>query len=197
MEPTNIDFKNIWQKQKVSEPNFEDLLRKLKQFKNKSLRKLVITNILLLVTSIFIGLIWYHYQPQLISTKIGIILTIFAMAIYLFAYNKLFTFFYKTNSTQTNSDYLQGLYLLENKQGFMQTTMTNLYFFILSTGICLYMYEYTSRMTILMSFLAYGITLIWIGFNWFYIRPKTIKKQQTKLNELIRKFEDFSTQLKE
>lgn len=197
MEPTNIDFKNIWQKQKVSEPNFEDLLRKLKQFKNKSLRKLVITNILLLVTSIFIGLIWYHYQPQLISTKIGIILAIFAMAIYLFAYNKLFTFFYKTNSTQTNSDYLQSLYLLENKQGFMQTTMTNLYFFILSTGICLYMYEYTSRMTILMSFLAYGITLIWIGFNWFYIRPKTIKKQQTKLSELIRKFEDFSTQLKE
>lgn len=197
MEPTNIDFKNIWQKQKVNEPNFEDLLNKLKQFKNKSLRKLVITNILLLATSVFIGLIWYHYQPQMISTKIGLVITILAMAIYLFVYNKLFTFFYKTNNTQTNSDYLQSLYTLKSKQGFMQTTMMNLYFIMLSTGICLYMYEYTSRMTAFMAVFAYGITLIWMGFNWFYTRPRTIKKQQTKLNELIIKFEEINKQLKE
>ncbi|MBT2620806.1 MULTISPECIES: hypothetical protein [Chryseobacterium] len=197
MEPTNIDFKNIWQKQKVSEPNFEDLLRKLKQFKNKSLRKLIITNILLLLTSVGIGLIWYHYQPQMITTKIGIVLIILAMAIYLFAYNKLFSLFYVTDSTQTNSEYLQSLYVLKSKQGFMQTTMMNLYFIMLSTGICLYMYEYASRMTIFMAVFAYGVTLIWIGFNWFYVRPKTIKKQQTQLNELIKKFEDINKQLKD
>jgi hypothetical protein len=197
MEPTNIDFKNIWQKQKVNEPNFEDLLNKLKQFKSKSLRKLIITNILLLATSVFIGLIWYHYQPQMISTKIGIVITILAMAIYLLVYNKLFTFFYKTNSTQSNTDYLQSLYILKSKQGFIQTTMMNLYFIMLSTGICLYMYEYTSRMTPFMAVFAYGITLMWMGFNWFYTRPRTIKKQQTKLNELIGKFEEINKQLKE
>ncbi|MBK1898053.1 hypothetical protein [Chryseobacterium paridis] len=197
MEPTNIDFKNIWQKQKVSEPNFQDLLNKLKQFKNKSLRKLMITNVLLVLTSLFIAWVWYHYQPQFISTKIGIVLVILAMAIYLFAYNKLFTFFYKTNSTQTNTDYLQSLYTLKSKQGFLQTKMVSLYFLMLSTGICLYMYEYASQMTKFMAVFAYSVTLIWIGFNWFYIRPKTVKKQQTKLNELIKKFEDISKQLKE
>lgn len=197
MEPTNIDFKNIWQKQKGNQPDLKDLLNKLQYYKSKNLRKLILTNVLLLLTSIFIGLIWCHYQPQLISTKIGIVLTILAMAIYLFAYNKLFTFFYKTNDTETNIEYLQSLYTLKNKQGFVQTTMTNLYFIMLSAGICLYMYEYTSRMTTSMAIFAYSITLIWIGFNWFYIRPKTVKKQQAKLNELIKKFEDITQQLKE
>lgn len=197
MEPTNIDFKNIWQQQKSNKPNIDDLLNKLKHFKNKSLRKLVITNVLLVATSIFIGLIWFHYQPQFTSTKIGIVLTILAMAVYLAAYNKLFMFFYKTDDTQTSSEYLQSLYILKNKQRFMETTMINVYFIMLTGGISLYMYEYASRMTLLMAIVTYGITLLWVGFNWFYIRPRTIRKQQTKLNELIKKFESINKQLKE
>jgi uncharacterized coiled-coil protein SlyX len=34
-----------------------------------------------------------------------------------------------------------------------------------------------------------------MGFNWFYIRPKQIKKQQSKLNDLIAKFEEVNNQL--
>jgi hypothetical protein len=77
----------------------------------------------------------------------------------------------------------------------MQTKMLGFYFITLSLGICLYMYEYISRMTNVGAFFSYLITLTWIGFNWFYLRPKTIKKQQTKLNELISKFETLNKQL--
>jgi hypothetical protein len=57
------------------------------------------------------------------------------------------------------------------------------------------MYEYTSRMTTLGSILSYSVTLIWIGLNWFYFRPKTIKKQHIKLDELIGEFENMEKQL--
>lgn len=197
MEPTNIDFKNIWQQQKVNKPDLKDLLAILESYKSKNLKKLILTNVMLLLTSIFIGLIWYHYQPQLLSTKIGIVLIILAMVIFLFAYNRLFTFFYKTNTDQSNSDYLHSLYVLKSKQGFVQTFMTNLYFTMLLAGISLYMYEYTSRMTTFMAVFAYSLTFIWIAFNWFYIRPKTIRKEQSKLHELIKKFEEINKQLVE
>ena len=59
------------------------------------------------------------------------------------------------------------------------------------------MYEYASRMEVLGAVLSYSITLAWIAFNWFYIRPKTIKKQESKLDELISKFESINKQLKE
>lgn len=193
----NIDFKNLWQKQPVSQPNMEDLLLKLKQFKNSNFRKLIITNISLIATSGFIAFVWYYYQPQLITTKIGIVLTILAMVIYLFSYNKIFSTLNKTENTLTNNEYLQSLITLKSKQKFMQTTMLSLYFVLLSLGICLYLYEYTSRMTAFWAIFTYAITLAWIGINWFYIRPKTIKKQQTKLDELISKFETLNKQFKE
>ncbi|MDQ0783232.1 hypothetical protein [Chryseobacterium sp. W4I1] len=194
---TNIDFKNIWKQQSSQKPSMEELLGRLKKFKRENLRKLIVTNILLIITSIGIGLVWYYYQPQLITTKTGIILVILAMLIFLFAYNKLFMLFYKLDNTQTNTEYLKSLYVVQNKQKFMQTTMINVYFIMLFTGICLYMYEYTSRMELLYAVLAYAATLVWIGFNWFYLRPKTIKKQETKLNGLIDKFEEINQQLKE
>ena len=194
---TNIDFKNIWKQQTSNKPNIEELLGKLKKFKNENLRKLILTNLLLIATSLGIAFIWYRYQPQLATTKIGIVLVILAMVIFLLAYNKLFMVFYKIDDTQSNSDYLQNLYLVKNKQKFMQTTMLNLYFIMLFLGICLYMYEYASRMTLMYGILAYGLTFIWIGINWFYLRPKTIRKQQSKIDGLIDKFEEINNQLKE
>ncbi|REC77186.1 hypothetical protein DRF60_12295 [Chryseobacterium elymi] len=193
---TNIDFKNLWKQQTAQRPSMEELLGRLKKFKNENIRKLIVTNILLIITSTLIGLICYHYQPQMITTKIGIILIILAMVIFLSAYNLLFMNFHKLDSDQTNTEYLHSLYLLKNKQKFMQTTMLNLYFIILFAGICLYMYEYALRMQLVYAVATYAITFLWVGFNWFYLRPRTIRKQQAKLNELIDKFEEINEQLK-
>ncbi len=195
MDNNNIDFTNIWKQQKVVQPNIDELLNKLKMYKKKNIKKLIISNILLIATSGFIIFIWYYYQPQFITTKVGIVLTILAMSIYLFAYNKQYSFFNSLDATQSNSDYLNGLTALKTKQKFIQTKMLSIYFIMLSTGICLYMYEYTSRMTMFWGIFAYGITLTWIAINWFYLRPKTIKKQQFKLDELIEKFETVNKQL--
>lgn len=194
---TNIDFKNLWKQQTAEKPSMEELLARLKKFRNENIRKLVVTNILLIITSIFIGLIWYHYQPEMLTTKIGIVLVILAMIIFLSAYNQMFMNLQKLNSNQTNTEYLHNLYLLKNKQKFMQTTMLNLYFIMLFVGICLYLYEYASRMKLIYAVTTYAVTFIWIGINWFYLRPKTIKKQQSKINRLIDKFEEINKQLKE
>ncbi|UKB80293.1 hypothetical protein [Chryseobacterium sp. MEBOG07] len=194
---TNIDFKNIWKQQTSSKPNLEELLGKLKKFRNQNLRRLVFANIGLITTSLLIIFIWYLYQPQMITTKIGIVLVILAMVMFLFAYNKMFMVFYKIDQTQSNNEYLQSLYVVKSKQKFMQTTILNLYFIMLFLGICFYMHEYTSRMTFSSGILAYAVTLAWIAFNWFYLRPRTIKKQEGKLNELINKFEEINNQLKD
>lgn len=197
MDNDNIDLKNIWQQQKVSQPNIEDLLNRIRKFKKSSLRRLIFSNIMLIGTSIFIVFIWYSYQSELITTKIGLIITVLAMVIFLFSYNKLFTFLNKIDNTQTNSQYLENLSSIKSKQKFMQTTMLSIYYIMLSIGVCLYMYESASRMTTAWAIFAYSITLIWIGFSWFYIRPKTIRKQQSKLDELISKFESINQQLQE
>ncbi|WP_202703225.1 hypothetical protein [Flavobacterium sp. UGB4466] len=191
----NIDFKDLWKKQSVSQPDMKDLLGRLKEFKAAGLRHLWITNILLLATTAFIVFVWYYYQPEFISTKIGIVLVIMAMIMYVGVYNGLLVGYKNIDTTQSNQEYLQRLILIRKKQQFMQSTILNLYFILLGIGIGLYMYEYTSRMTLVYALLVYGVVLLWIGVNWFYIRPKQIKKQQAKINDLIGKFEEVNKQL--
>ncbi|SHG88428.1 hypothetical protein SAMN05444372_11160 [Flavobacterium micromati] len=198
MENNNkIDFKDLWKQQTISPSNIEDLLSKLKHFKKASLRKIIVVNILLIATSIFIVFIWYTYQPAFISTKIGIIMTILAMLVYLLVYNKLALFYKSIDSNQSNSEYIKKLVAIKTKQQFLQSLVLSMYFILLGSGLSLYMYEYTSRMTILWAIIAYGLTLSWVGFNWFYLRPKAIKKEQDKVNDLIAKFEIVNNQLKE
>jgi dolichyl-phosphate-mannose--protein O-mannosyl transferase len=192
---SNIDFKALWQQQPVSQPDMKDLMTRLHRFKQSNIRRLIKTNVLLIATSLFIGFVWYYYQPQFITTKMGIVITILAMVIFLFVYNKMFSLFNKIDDTSDNNHYLQNLIVIKGRQRFLQHTMMNVYFGMLSAGMCLYMYEYTSRMTMTGGIITYAVTFTWIAFNWFYLRPKTIKKQQAKLDDLITKFEGINQQL--
>lgn len=191
----NINFNDLWKKQTVSQPNIEDLKNRLKEFKKAALKTMWKVNILLSLTSVFIVFIWIYFQPQFISTKIGIVLTILAMVMYVILYNRLSEHYRNIDTDQSNQEYLQKLILIKKKQQFMQTKGITWYFLLLIAGICLYMYEYASRMNIEFAILTYAITLLWIGFNWFYLRPKQIKKQQQKINSLIEKFEEVDRQL--
>lgn len=191
----HIDFKDLWKRQSIKEPDMKDLMSRLNKFKKAGLRNVWILNILLVLTSVFIVFIGVYYNPQFISTKIGILLTILAMVMYLFVYNKLLRNYKNISTTQTNHEYLQELLLIKKKQQFLQTKMIGYYFVVLTIGIGLYMYEYASRMSLVGLCLTYGVTLLWIGFNWFYLRPKQIKKQENKIDTLIAKFEEVNQQL--
>jgi len=195
MDNSTIDFTAIWQQQKAAQPNLDELQNKFNRFKKNKLKKRIISNILLLTTIVLTIFIWYKYQPQYLTTTIGIVLVILAMAIFLLVYNKQFSSLNKIDDTQTSNDYVKSLTELKTKQKYIQSTMLSLYFIMLSLGIGLYLYEYTVMMTIFWAIFVYGITLTWIGFNWFYIRPKIIKKQQVKLDELIHAFEAVKKQL--
>lgn len=184
----------MWAKQTAIEPGTEDLFSRIKNLKKSNLKKLVRTNLLLIATSVFIVIIWIYYQPQFLSTKIGIVLIILAMVIYLFVYNKSYSLFKDRKDTQSNKDYLKDLLAIKYRQQFMQSTMLNIYFVLLSSGIGMYMYEYTSRMTSFWGLFTYGITSIWILFNWFYLRPKQIQKQQSKLDTIIGDFKLLNMQ---
>ena len=193
----NIDFKNLWKQQEAEQPELSDLMLLLRSYKNKGLKRLVLTNVLLVMTTVGLVLIWYYFQPQLITTKIGLITTILAMLIFVLAYNTLFKYYKSAPEFESNSAYLKNLITIKRKQKFMQTTMLQLYFMLLSLGVCLYLYEYVKLMPTVVGLLVYALTLAWLAFNWFYLRPKTIRKQEKKLDILIKKFEMINRQLDE
>lgn len=191
----DIDFKKIWTQKEIEIPEVKDLYIRANRFKRNNLYKLIAANILLLIVSIFIGLIWYYFQPKFTTTKIGIVLAIVAMLIYLISFNRQLPLLSIKNTELNSTDYLQHLIKLKEKEIFQQTTMLSIYFILLSLGIGLYLLEYVSKMTVIWGVVTYGLTGLWFAVNWFYFRPKVIEKQNAKINNLILKFKEVNNQI--
>lgn len=191
----SLDFKSLWQQRNMSAPDLSLLKDRLIRYKKQSLRRLLVLNLCLAATCAFTVFIWLHYQPELLSTKLGIILVIVAMLGYMLFANGQLEMFSKLDSGMSNSAYLQQLLKVKQSQKQLHTWILSLYFLLLSVGICLYLYEYARRMSVLGAWTTYGLTLVWIGLNWFYFRPRSIRKQQAKLDDLIQKISEIDGQL--
>ncbi|MDF4222761.1 hypothetical protein PXC01_14250 [Maribacter sp. M208] len=188
------NLNELWSGQTTKPPQIEELFSNFAQIKKKNLATLIAANFLMVATIAFIIFIWFYFKPKLVTTKIGIGLTILGIIVYLFFYNQLIPYLRKINETKSNIEFLKAVIKLKEKQKFLQTKMLQIYFITLTFGLCLYLYEYVSLIPFPWSIFAYLVTLIWIGFNWFYLRPRVVRKQRDKLEGIIKKYENIKNQ---
>jgi len=195
MSNDNINFNDLWSKQTAVPPKESDILKKAAKLKRQNTAHLVFITGLFFLTSLLIIWIWLSEKPQMLSTRLGIVLCLLAMAVYGLIYNQQYAILKKLNVDDSNQVYLQNLYQLKKHQKFMHGIMLNVYFILLPAGVLLYMIEPVQRMEPRYAILSYLLAVGWILFAWFYLRPKQIKKQQNRLNEIIDKMQSFSNQL--
>ncbi|MGV3766234.1 MAG: hypothetical protein ACO1NW_08920 [Chitinophagaceae bacterium] len=194
---TNINFSALWREQPTPKADKTAVLKRIEKFRLRRMKRIILVNGMLLATSAFIVWIWVHYQPQLISTKAGILIVIFSMALFAVVSGKMIPL-YRNNDTGLNGhDFIEKMRAIKKAEQFLHTTIMNCYFVLLTAGLCLYLYEYTLRMSTTGRLLTYGTTLAWVGFNWFYLRPRQIRKQQQALNAVLDKIEGVEKQFSE
>jgi hypothetical protein len=168
---SDIDLKELWSRQTVPAADPSELLKKIGSFRRKGIRRIVVLNVVLLLSIFLIAFIWIYFSPQLLSTKVGIVLTILPIGVAV-AYNcRLLPLYKRIDENCSNFDYLNELLAVKGKESFMQTKVLNLYFVLLSLGIGLYMYEYVMDRPLLFGIMAYAAFLLWVAFNWFVWRP--------------------------
>lgn len=189
-----INFKEIWQNQKI-DFNTEEIIQKAKTENKKFQNKIILQSVILFATAIYIIFIIYYFQPKMLTTKIGVILTILAIIIQLIANKNLFS---KTNNFEnSNTEFLNNLIVLKKNQDIMQTKSLTIYYVLLTFGILIYMIEYALQMKLLWAILIYGFTILWFAICWFYFRPIQIKKQNKKLNLVIENLQNLKNQILE
>ena len=188
---SNIDIKELWNRQTVPAADQSEILNKISRFRKNGLKKGIFLDVILVLTILFMIFIWIYFKPQFLSTKIGIIVGILPMCIVVVVNRKITSLYRSLDEKQSNIDYLNNLLMLKGKETFMQTKVMSLYFILLSSGILLYMYEYTFRL------IAYSVLFLWITLNWFVLRPVMIKKNRRKMDCLIRQIEKIKSQVDE
>ncbi|HOZ74984.1 MAG TPA: hypothetical protein PLS51_02010 [Flavobacterium sp.] len=195
---TEINFKEIWQSQEAKPiANADEIAAKAKGVKRSAMLKIVLGNLLLLLTMAFIIWVVVYFEPKMISTKIGALVIVAGLMMQIIASSKLIPLLRKNDAAQNHSDYLQQLLLLKKKQAFLETTIMSLYFILLGIGLGLYMVEYALMLSVANRWLYCGLTFLWMAFAWFYLRPRTIKKQRQKLDDAIAQLERLEKQLNE
>lgn len=196
MNRDKMDISRLWKEQKVEPPSIEELYFKMERLKRSNRKAMLFLNLIVFSTTIVILFIWYFYQPRFLSTKLGVCLTIGAMAIYVIAAHRSRLLFRRINRSDGDAHSNLNLFLaIKKKQRVMQTIVLNLYFIFFSIGLLLYMYEYVALMTFWKALVAYLSIIVWIIVNWFYFRPKQIRKQQQKLNEIIDRLQHICDQM--
>lgn len=191
----NIDIKELWQKQAVPVVDRSDVLKKINRFKRNRIKKTIYTNAILLATIALAVFVWAYFEPQLITTKIGISLSVLPMGIAVVFNYKLILRYKTIDERDANQDYLNNLLMVKEQERFTQSKVLNIYFILLSAGIGLYLYEYAWIRSLQFGIAAYSLILLWVGFNWFFIRPKMIKKNNRKFEELIAQIKAIKLQI--
>jgi hypothetical protein len=190
-----IDFKALWSREESDVPALKEIYVKAGQLNAKTRNRIRRQYTILSLTVIFLIFMWWYYQPKMLTTKIGLTSIIVAIIAYLAVAGQLLPLLFKVDLETDSRQYLNQLINIRHKQEFLNKTMLNGYFILLSVGIFLYMIEYVNHGSVVFQLTAYGITFLWIAFNWFYIRPKTINKQQKAINDVIGKLESLNGQL--
>ena len=191
----SIDFKSLWNREETGAPDISEIFAKANLLTRKTRNKIWRGNILLTLTGLFMVFVWWYYQPQMITTKIGLLLIMAAIAMFLATTRQMFPLLAKTDVETDSQQFLAQMIRIKQKQELLGNTMLTGYFILLSAGIFLYMIEYAGRGSLTFQLTAYGLTAAWIAFNWFYIRPRTIKKQQKAINDIIDKLQTVNNQL--
>lgn len=191
-----INIKDLWNGQTVPEGNSSKLFKEISRFRRRGMGKVILLNILLLLTIFFVVFVWIYFKPQLITTKIGILLSILPVCMVLVCNCRLLPLYKRIDESSSNFDYLNDLLAISVREEFMHTKIMNIYFVLLSSGIGLYMFEYVVNGTWISAIAKYASFLLWCAFNWFVLRPLIIKKNRRKREGLIKQVERIKRQLK-
>jgi len=191
------DFKAIWRRASIyTAPSGNDITRKAGKVKRKIRNRSLLGLVILAGTLLLIAVILYYSRPRLVTTVIGIFLECLAIIIYLAVSANLLRFLLKSGHQDLNvKQHLEQLLIIRTKQNFLQQQILTLYFILLAAGIFLLMIEYVRHYSALGILLAYGITFLWFLFNWVYLRPRTIRKQQAHLDQVIDQLTGLMRQL--
>jgi hypothetical protein len=198
MSMENFDeIKNIWQQGSSQKDllSYTEIMDKIEGARKKMLFKNlsgIVALILPLAVACWSGL---NYEFAYSTTYVGILFVIAAILLGIFFSSQLLLLVLKKiDPTTSNSEYLQQMIRYRNRQRFFQSKGISLYFILLTIGIVLYMAEFAAR-DLSFGLLYYTITLGWFAIAWFYLRKRTIRKQEKQINEQVERLENIADRL--
>lgn len=193
-----IDFKALWNKEEAKDmPDTKELLRRADRVRKLTRIKLITQTLVLLATIAVLLSVGFNIDHEQLTTIIGLVFMVVAIISYLIVANQLLPMLFKSNMVGSSQEYLNQLIRIKRKNEFINKVMINIYFSLLSLGVFLYSLQFVARMSTAWATFYYVMVFGWMGFSWFWSRPRGIRKKQKPLNDIIERLESLNKQLRE
>ena len=191
------DMQQLWQQsQPKTAGTAQETVRKIVQQQQKERRKMLMNTLILLLTFFYILFVSFYYPFVSLSTHLGLVLILFAILAAVLANSRMIVLLYRNliRADTDNKTMLANMELYQRRQHFFHSYFLSAYYILLTTGIMLYMYEQTQNGG-LSRLLIYAITLGWIAFAWWYIRPRRIREQKERITAIIDRIKSLEKEI--
>lgn len=186
---TNYNFEEIWKQKTPDVLDITEIQSKADAYRKKQMLASICLILSLFMTLGVVVWVWFRFLDLHLMTKSGIILVLIALVLYIFQNFQKMKAIRRINPALNSQEYLTQMKILQRKDLYMQTKGISIYYSLLSLGMALYLFEFAKRMEFFWGIFIYVVTFGWILFGWFYIKPRTIRKQQQKMKDVISSLE--------
>jgi hypothetical protein len=196
MKNTN-DLKEIWkQNESTTVPPIQEVTTRAKGTIRKIRNKLFFSGF---IAAAVLGYLIYtqtKMQNEMLTTKIGVTIMALGIVLYLIVSNSILNMFLKNEFSADSRTFLDKMIVLKGKLEMLYKTITTIYFVALTAGLFLALIEQTMSETVLHKVLTYGLSVVWIAFAWFVLRPREMKKLY-RLTDSINSLQNIRSQFAE
>ncbi len=188
-------LKDIWHGQLESPKlSYEDVFKGIKKSKSSFANKLLLESIGILAAIVFFSLIWYT-SPSLMWTTH---LSFFIFLICCFYYLSVQLRDYRSISSSENllkqpEEFIAYLKQYSRRRYQLNTTKYTIYSIFIGIAFALYFIEIYFSSPLWQTITGVVLTVIWFTLCWFIMKIY-IRKEQEKLNEMIKKLERLERQ---
>ncbi|WP_300489791.1 hypothetical protein [Flavobacterium sp.] len=180
------NLKEIWQQQSTGAlPDVTVIINKAKKEQQSMTRKIGIQVGILMLTIVFLSVIFNNIAFKKVTTFIGIGLMFFAMfgysALRLYQINTL----RKVDLTASPKVALTGMQHFYRFQQKVNTTYTQLYYIVLNTAFVFYFIEVMQPLSTTVKIVTLVSYVTWMLIAYFIIGKKYIRKEHAKTESII------------
>jgi hypothetical protein len=195
MKTENQNLHELWKGKALAAPSHEEILERADKLKHSIRKRSIVMTLVLLVTLVAVFMIWSNAERQALIGSVGVTLIAVALSMGIVNFIKMGMSLTQKNLSLDVDSYIKQMLAMKQQQELSQTKILSGYYALLTVGVAFYVYEPASQMELLQQSFTWLITLGWLAFVWFYLRPRAIKKQKEKFDFAITKLQSITGQL--
>lgn len=191
-------LKSIWHDQvALPKVSHEDVLKKVRKTRNSLARRLLIEMIGMGLASFVLALVWIESSFKMWTTHLAMIIFFVCCLYYIISLIGNYRRIGYNSLLDKPEDYILYLKKYKHDRYIFNTRKYRVYSVFITAGFILYFIEIAFITSFWLTVTGIIFTFLWIGFCYFVLMRIYIKKEESKLEYMIRNLERLLKQFED